>query len=63
MMTTSLLRENADPSREQVRDYLSGNLCRCGSYVKIEEAVLAAAARMRGAEAGSEPTDAEGTVS
>lgn len=44
----SLLAENPAPTVEQVRTYLAGNLCRCGSYYKIQEAVLDAAARLRG---------------
>ncbi len=36
----ALLAENPAPSREQVAEALGGNLCRCGSYLKIEEAVL-----------------------
>ena len=47
LSTKSLLAENPDPTAEQVRSYLAGNLCRCGSYYKIEEAVLDAAARVR----------------
>lgn len=47
LSTKSLLEEIPDPTPEQVRAYLAGNLCRCGSYVKIEEAVLDAAARLR----------------
>jgi carbon-monoxide dehydrogenase small subunit len=39
----ALLEENPKPSADEVRHYLAGNLCRCGSYLKIEEAVLAAA--------------------
>lgn len=38
-----LLEENPTPSEEEVRLALAGNLCRCGCYVKIVEAVLAAA--------------------
>jgi aerobic-type carbon monoxide dehydrogenase small subunit (CoxS/CutS family) len=33
------LSENPDASLEDVRDYLAGNLCRCGTYVSILEAV------------------------
>jgi carbon-monoxide dehydrogenase small subunit len=44
----ALLDENPAPTADEVRHYLAGNLCRCGSYVKIEEAVLAAAERLRG---------------
>jgi len=40
-----LLEENPNPSEEEVRLALAGNLCRCGCYVKIVDAVLLAAAR------------------
>ncbi len=43
-----LLRRNPDPSEEEVRDALSGVLCRCTGYVKPVQAVLRAAARLRG---------------
>ncbi len=49
----ALLEENSTPTPLEVREYLAGNLCRCGSYVKIEEAVLDAADRMRSVEGGS----------
>jgi len=39
-----LLEENAHPSEDDVRLAMSGNLCRCGSYMKIVDAVLRAAA-------------------
>lgn len=39
----ALLDRNPHPIEEEVRDALSGNLCRCTGYVKIVEAVLAAA--------------------
>jgi aerobic-type carbon monoxide dehydrogenase small subunit (CoxS/CutS family) len=48
LSTKSLLAENPRPTTEQVRSYLAGNLCRCGSYYKIEQAVRDAAARLRG---------------
>jgi aerobic-type carbon monoxide dehydrogenase small subunit (CoxS/CutS family) len=38
-----LLAENAEPSDEEIAEALGGNLCRCGSYVKIAEAVRIAA--------------------
>ncbi|GAP14703.1 xanthine dehydrogenase, molybdenum binding subunit apoprotein [Longilinea arvoryzae] len=44
----SLLDETLDPSEEQVRDTLSGVLCRCTGYEKPVQAVLRAAAQMRG---------------
>ena len=50
MATRELLANDADPSPDAVRHYLAGNLCRCGSYLKIEAAVLEAAERMRAAQ-------------
>lgn len=41
----SLLEEDPEPSRERIRAYLGGNLCRCGCYAKIEEAVGKAGGR------------------
>jgi carbon-monoxide dehydrogenase small subunit len=43
----ALLREHAQPTREQIKEALSGNLCRCTGYTKIYEAVDAAAERMK----------------
>jgi aerobic-type carbon monoxide dehydrogenase small subunit (CoxS/CutS family) len=40
-----LLEENPSPTAQEVRLGLAGNLCRCGSYVKIVEAVLLAAGK------------------
>jgi aerobic-type carbon monoxide dehydrogenase small subunit (CoxS/CutS family) len=42
MLTKGILAENPHPTREQVMGYLGGQLCRCGSYPKIIESVLAA---------------------
>ena len=47
MAATSLLERNTDPSEEEVRYWLSGNLCRCTGYDKIVRAVLDAAAELR----------------
>ncbi len=44
----SLLERNPDPTEEEVRYWLAGNLCRCTGYQKIVEAVLDAASEMRG---------------
>ncbi len=45
-----LLDKNPKPTRDEIRETLSGNLCRCTGYIKIYEAVELAAARMRGEE-------------
>jgi len=47
--TKALLKKNPDPTEEEARYYLAGNLCRCTGYDKIIRAVLDAAAAMRGA--------------
>ena len=36
----ALVEANPSPSREEIRHAMSGNICRCGAYPKIEEAVL-----------------------
>jgi carbon-monoxide dehydrogenase small subunit len=48
MTMTAFLDENTSPSEDEVREALSGNLCRCTGYQNIVDAVLAAAMRMRG---------------
>jgi aerobic-type carbon monoxide dehydrogenase small subunit (CoxS/CutS family) len=45
-----LVDKKPKPSREEIKEALSGNLCRCTGYIKIYEAVELAAARMRGEE-------------
>lgn len=48
MAARALLERNPDPTEEQVRFWLAGNLCRCTGYDKIVRAVLETAADMRG---------------
>lgn len=50
MSAKALLDKNNNPTPEEVRKALHGNLCRCTGYVKIEEAILAAAERLRNGE-------------
>src|SRR5258705_13968983 len=48
LVTEELLKKNPNPSRVEIQEALSGNLCRCTGYIKIYEAVELAAARLRG---------------
>jgi len=43
-----LIEKSPKPSRDEIKEALSGNLCRCTGYIKIYEAIELAAARMRG---------------
>ncbi|HYM18766.1 MAG TPA: (2Fe-2S)-binding protein [Micropepsaceae bacterium] len=43
LMTHQLLERHPDPSEDDIKHYLSGNLCRCGTYPEILEAVRLAA--------------------
>jgi carbon-monoxide dehydrogenase small subunit len=52
LMTRQLLDENPDPSEDEIRHYLSGNLCRCAAYPEIIEAVRLAARKRKGAATG-----------
>jgi len=47
LSTFALLNENPNPSEDDIREYLSGNLCRCGSYQNILKAVVEAGTRLR----------------
>jgi len=47
---TELLRDNPDPSEEEIRDVITGNLCRCTGYAGIVSATLEAARRLRAGE-------------
>jgi aerobic carbon-monoxide dehydrogenase small subunit len=47
LMATQFLKENADPDDDEIRHYLSGNLCRCAAYPEIVKAVKLAATKMR----------------
>jgi carbon-monoxide dehydrogenase small subunit len=45
LMARQLLEEHPDPTEDDIRHYLSGNLCRCATYPEIIEAVKLAAKR------------------
>ena len=50
MATVGLLNENPDPTEEEVKFGLGGNLCRCTGYSKVIEAVMAAVESTKGTE-------------
>ncbi len=49
LVAHALLADNPEPTREQIVDAISGNICRCTGYAQIVEAIALAAERMRGA--------------
>ena len=51
LMTGELLRAHPDPSDDDIRHYLAGNLCRCAAYPEIIQAVKAAARKREAARA------------
>ncbi len=60
MQAAWLLGENADPSEDEIREGISGNLCRCTGYVNIVKAIQQAAGTLR--ESESAPVVAAATV-
>ena len=50
LMADQLLAEHPDPDEDEIRHYLSGNLCRCAAYPEIIAAVQLAARNMRAAK-------------
>lgn len=62
MSAKALLDENQDPSREEIQEAMSGNICRCTGYVKIEAAIKSAAGRLRENPAARGRASSEGGV-
>jgi aerobic carbon-monoxide dehydrogenase small subunit len=52
LMTKALLAQHPDPGDEQIKDYLSGNLCRCAAYPEIVNAVKMAARKSKAGPTG-----------
>ena len=50
MAAQALLEINPDPSEDEIKDWMMGNLCRCTGYYKILESIQAAASEMQGKE-------------
>ena len=59
LRASEILTENPDPSREEVKEAISSNLCRCTGYAFIVDSVLEAAQRMRTAGQAPPPGDAQ----
>jgi carbon-monoxide dehydrogenase small subunit len=47
MSSKALLDKNLSPTSDEIKEAISGNICRCTGYVKIEEAILAASNRIK----------------
>jgi carbon-monoxide dehydrogenase small subunit len=47
MSAVGLLQENPDPTEDEVKYAIGGNLCRCTGYSKVIESIMAAAQEMR----------------
>lgn len=54
MSAAALLAQNATPSEAQVSETMAGNICRCGCYPRIKQAILSVAAQPRSGEAGAD---------
>ncbi len=54
MSAVALLEHNPDPTEDDVREAMSGNICRCGAYPNIVDSVLAAAELLAAEEGGSD---------
>jgi len=46
MATKGLLSSNPQPTEDEIRDYLSGNICRCGTYAEVMAAVKSASEKL-----------------
>ncbi|MFP4538045.1 MAG: (2Fe-2S)-binding protein [Dichotomicrobium sp.] len=53
MSAVDLLAKNPDPSEEEIRDWLKGNICRCTGYHNIVKAIQSVAAQNQGREAAA----------
>jgi isoquinoline 1-oxidoreductase alpha subunit len=42
MSAAALLKNNPNPSEEDIEAFMSGNICRCGTYLRIKQAIVAA---------------------
>jgi len=63
LTAVDLLQSNPNPSEEQIRHALEGNLCRCTGYQNIVEAIQSAAAALRAAKAQPRPAQPATAIS
>jgi len=54
MSATALLRDNPQPSDEQIDAAMSGNICRCGTYTRIRKAIKVAAGMQEPRDEGAD---------
>ncbi len=47
MQAAVLLEQNSDPSREEIKSFMNGNLCRCGTYMRIVKAIEIASNKIK----------------
>lgn len=47
LIAKALLDENGDPTEQEIKYHIGGNLCRCGNYTNIVKSILAAAKKMK----------------
>jgi carbon-monoxide dehydrogenase small subunit len=60
LAATALLSEQPDPTEDEIREYLAGNLCRCGSYPQVIEAIRSLAPAVSETSPAAERGDTNG---
>jgi carbon-monoxide dehydrogenase small subunit len=55
LVAHALLKRNSEPTRDEIVEAISGNICRCTGYGQIVEAIELAARRLAGSNVGAEP--------
>jgi isoquinoline 1-oxidoreductase alpha subunit len=53
MSAVALLKSNSNPTDEDIDNYMSGNICRCGTYVRIRKAIHSAANELKSAKSNT----------
>jgi aerobic-type carbon monoxide dehydrogenase small subunit (CoxS/CutS family) len=63
MSAAALLARNPAPSDEEIDRAMAGNICRCGTYVRIRKAIKSASSTIQGSVAFFDPGDSDSTAS